>query len=95
VYQAHISAQPNSSTIKTKNSQDHTVFTLTNEHELSKHVTTVPQYSKLSSGPDKYQDEPMSKKRGRKTRVVEPKEELPKLAGDLEMEDVGGWLDPH
>ena len=42
VYQAHISAKPGKSKIMTKNSQDDVVFTLKNDHTLTKKVTTVP-----------------------------------------------------
>ena len=42
VYQAHISAKAGKSKIMTKNSQDDVVFTLKNDHTLTKKVTTVP-----------------------------------------------------
>lgn len=42
VYQAHISAKQGKSKIMTKNSQDDVVFTLKNDHTLTKKVTTVP-----------------------------------------------------
>ena len=64
VYQAHISPKLNKSTIKCKNSQDDTVFTLTNEHELKKHVTTVPQWGNKVAKPQA-QDSPL-KTRGKK-----------------------------
>lgn len=39
VYQAHVSNKADKSTIKVKNSQDDTVFTLKNDFTLSKHIT--------------------------------------------------------
>jgi hypothetical protein len=43
VYQAHISSKPCKSTIKTKNSQDNTIYVLTSDHNLCKRITEVAQ----------------------------------------------------
>jgi len=43
VYQAHISSKASKSKISVKNSQD--VFTLKNDHTLTKKVTSVPQWN--------------------------------------------------
>lgn len=93
VYQAHVSAEPNKSKIQTKNSKDDTVFTMTNDHQLKKHVTTVEQWeNKAAQAPPK--DAP-GKKKAKKANPEESKGAAPKLVGDLELENVGGWQDPH
>lgn len=91
VYQAHVSAKPNKSTIKTKNCADDTVFTLKNDHTLSKHVTTVPQWdNKIAPQAQQAAKKPIGKKS--KKNIAEA---VPKTVGDLEIENVGGYQDPH
>ena len=90
VYKAHVSPKLGHSTIKTKNSQDDTVFTLTNDHELKKHITTVPQWGNKVAKPQTPADSPI--KKGRKNKQnQEEKAPSQKMMGDLEIEDVGGW----
>ena len=95
VYQAHITAKPDKSKVQIKNSQDNTVFTLKCDHSLSKHVTDVPQWE------TKVQKEsvdvaPLSKgKKGKKNATNEGGPAQPKMIGDFEFENVGGYQDAH
>ena len=87
VYQAYVSAKENRSTIKTKNSQDNTVFVLKNDHTLSKRVADVPQ---PEASPKQQRRGREEKKAGEKKREAQRQ-----MVGDMELEQTGVHQDPH
>ena len=65
-------AEVNKSKIQVKNSKDDTVFTLTNQHKLTKHITTVPQWQTKPLSPKQSSDKlgPSGRrKRGQRARA--------------------------
>ena len=94
VYQATVSAKDGKSKIETKNTMDDMVFTLKNDHTLSKKVTNVPQWNNKVA-PRQAEKNTLGKqpkKRGSKrTQDAEGGALQPKTVGDLEIENVGGY----
>lgn len=102
-----MSENPQKSKIQCKNSQDDTVFTLTGDHSLTKHVTEVEQANKKAKAVTKGASSESftggmgrGGKLGGRKKQPQNKEGVPEsptkgLASDLEVEVVGNWQDPH
>lgn len=63
------------------------MFTLKCDHSLTKHVTTVPQWDNKKPG-NSVADQPLGTKSRKSKKSVT---EAPKMVGDLELENVGGF----
>ena len=78
-----MSAKPNKSTIKTKNSNNNTIYVLKNDHSLCKRLADIPQPESTS---------PVKKP---KDKSKEKKKAAEQLIGDMELEQTGGYQEPH
>jgi len=65
---------------------DNTVFTLKCDHSLTKHITEVPQWDNKMPAKG-VADQPLGKAKKSKKNVGD----APKMVGDLELENVGGF----